>query len=397
MPGCRRRRRASGSCCGSRTAIRRRSRPGRSASTRWARSGSSPCPKRSARSPAAPSMSPSCCRASPGRDRSRCAPASMSCGRATRSSPPGTAASRTSMSSAADLRPDPALPQLGEVLGKGYLLPAPILPPRASGKACCCRRRWRTRKASCRSRRWSTTPMAARSARLPLGRLPRDHATALSLDEIAGGLGARPRPCRAGLRFPRRRQRRRLAARAVPLPPPRQRPCRRDQLRRACLQHDPDLPRRAAILCRPPAGPVDPAVPAARRGALRHAVPADLSGVAPVAPGQARPRSSFTTAPGAEIARASAGDSLLRLAAVPLSRVVRRGDPRPRRRRRLRDRPRPDLPAVRLSRAVGPGRRVQPRPHVRVLTGFWHRMAARPVLRRGKMLYCPVELIGFEG
>src|SRR5205814_7950194 len=28
----------------------------------------------------------------------------------------------------ADLRPDPALPRLGDVLGKGYLLPAPILP-----------------------------------------------------------------------------------------------------------------------------------------------------------------------------------------------------------------------------------------------------------------------------
>src|SRR5205807_10254508 len=29
----------------------------------------------------------------------------------------------------ADLQPDPALPRLGELLGKGYLLPAPILPP----------------------------------------------------------------------------------------------------------------------------------------------------------------------------------------------------------------------------------------------------------------------------
>src|SRR5207237_1302208 len=28
-----------------------------------------------------------------------------------------------------DLQPDPALPQLGSMLGKGYLLPAPILPP----------------------------------------------------------------------------------------------------------------------------------------------------------------------------------------------------------------------------------------------------------------------------
>ena len=57
-------------------------------------------PSRSVRSPAAPSMSPSCCRIFPGRGRSNCAPASMSCGRATRFSPASGAASRMSMSSA---------------------------------------------------------------------------------------------------------------------------------------------------------------------------------------------------------------------------------------------------------------------------------------------------------
>jgi hypothetical protein len=81
--------------------------------------------------------------------------------------------------------PDPDLPTLAGVLGKGYLLPAPVL-PRAS---------------------WATlvlpTPMTISQAELPimamvydregnevlrrrLGRLPRGHATALDLDEGAG-------------------------------------------------------------------------------------------------------------------------------------------------------------------------------------------------------------------
>ncbi|HLY46338.1 MAG TPA: hypothetical protein VKQ73_12215 [Stellaceae bacterium] len=87
-----------------------------------------------------------------------------------------------------DLEPDPALPRLGEWLGKGYLLPAPILPV---GE-------------------WDSlllpTPMAVSQeelpvaailydpeggeiARVPLGRLPRRHATALPLDALAGALG----------------------------------------------------------------------------------------------------------------------------------------------------------------------------------------------------------------
>ncbi len=84
-----------------------------------------------------------------------------------------------------DLAPDPNLPRLAEALGKGYLLPAPILP----------RGGWRTEILP--------TPMAARQhelplaalvydaegrelLRLPLGRLPRAHATALDLDDAAG-------------------------------------------------------------------------------------------------------------------------------------------------------------------------------------------------------------------
>jgi len=88
----------------------------------------------------------------------------------------------------ADLEPDPQLPRLAETLGKGYLLPAPVLP----------RGEWESFLLP--------TPMALAQrelpiavlvydpdgneiARVPLGRLPRDHACALSLDEISDGLG----------------------------------------------------------------------------------------------------------------------------------------------------------------------------------------------------------------
>src|SRR5262249_39376215 len=85
----------------------------------------------------------------------------------------------------ADLLPDPELARLGEALGKGYLLPAPVLP----------HAEWRTLVLP--------TPMAVRQAELPIaarvyapdggeilshsfGRLPRGHASVLNLDEIEG-------------------------------------------------------------------------------------------------------------------------------------------------------------------------------------------------------------------
>jgi hypothetical protein len=84
-----------------------------------------------------------------------------------------------------DLAPDPNLPGLSRFLGKGYLLPAPILP----------RGLWRTEVLP--------TPMAVRQEELPiailaydpegnevarrgLGRLPRAHGLALDLDQISG-------------------------------------------------------------------------------------------------------------------------------------------------------------------------------------------------------------------
>jgi hypothetical protein len=84
-----------------------------------------------------------------------------------------------------DLKPDPEIPRLAASLGKGYLLPAPVLP----------RVMWETTMLP--------TPMAVCQRALPIavrvydpdgteianrsfGRLPRDHAAALDIDEIEG-------------------------------------------------------------------------------------------------------------------------------------------------------------------------------------------------------------------
>lgn len=87
----------------------------------------------------------------------------------------------------ADLRPNPDLPKLAPLLGKGYLLPAPILP------LC----EWESLVLPTpMAEAQSELPVAAlvydreggEIARLPLGRLPRDHAAALALDSICGAL-----------------------------------------------------------------------------------------------------------------------------------------------------------------------------------------------------------------
>jgi hypothetical protein len=83
----------------------------------------------------------------------------------------------------ADLQPDPELPRLKAMLGKGYLLPAPLMP----------RELWQslvlpTPMAVCQT----DLPIAAlvydpdgrEMLRHPFGRLPRAHATVLDLDEI---------------------------------------------------------------------------------------------------------------------------------------------------------------------------------------------------------------------
>ncbi len=175
-----------------------------------------------------------------------------------------------------------------------------------SARDICCRRR------CCRATGWRSlalpTPMSTCQTRIaasgdplrcrrPRGRAPplrqarappRGDARRRRVAERVSA-SRRLRPHGAGLRFRRWRCRRRLAARPLPLRGSRQRARRRDQLRRACLQHRAHLQGRAAILCRPSARPLDPTLPAARRGALRHALPSDLSGVDAVARRSARP------------------------------------------------------------------------------------------------------------
>jgi hypothetical protein len=88
----------------------------------------------------------------------------------------------------ADLKPDPGIPSLSNLLGRGYLLPFPILPADQFSSVVL------------------PTPMAERQANLPLrldvfdtegrvvaerflGKLPRDHDLALDLAEFGGGGG----------------------------------------------------------------------------------------------------------------------------------------------------------------------------------------------------------------
>lgn len=85
-----------------------------------------------------------------------------------------------------DLKPDPQIPELANLMGKGFILPAPVLPPD----------RYRSIVLP--------TPMARAQANLPvavkvydaggreaatqfLGRLPRDHATSVEVGEMLNG------------------------------------------------------------------------------------------------------------------------------------------------------------------------------------------------------------------
>jgi hypothetical protein len=87
-----------------------------------------------------------------------------------------------------DLEPDPKLPELGNLMGKGYLLPAPILPSN----------RWRTIvQPTPMARSQRELPLAllvydasgAEVSRKSLGLLRRDRSVAIDLDEALVGAG----------------------------------------------------------------------------------------------------------------------------------------------------------------------------------------------------------------
>jgi hypothetical protein len=90
-----------------------------------------------------------------------------------------------------DLKPDPAIGELGNLMGKGFILPAPILPPD----------RWRseilpTPMATCQE----DLPVSAlvidadgqERARYNFGRLPRNHRDALDVASLLNGAGSLP-------------------------------------------------------------------------------------------------------------------------------------------------------------------------------------------------------------
>lgn len=90
-----------------------------------------------------------------------------------------------------DLKPDPAISELGNLMGKGFILPAPILPPE----------RWRSiALPTPMSTGQTDLPIAAliidatghEVARHDFGRLPRDHAEAIEANELLNGSGPLP-------------------------------------------------------------------------------------------------------------------------------------------------------------------------------------------------------------
>ena len=152
----------------------------------------------------------------------------------------------------ADLRPDPELARTRPLLGKGYLLPAPILPrdrvaePGAADADGAVADRAADRRAASTiptATRLRDTPSAGcRATMRPRSTSTRSTASMRSATAMAMSSWSMISPAAAtgdGWLHALFRYRHRA-----------QRPCRRDQLRRACLQHAADLSRRAAILYR---------------------------------------------------------------------------------------------------------------------------------------------------
>ena len=224
MPACPPRATTSAWCCGCRTATRRRSRRARSRWTAWGPSARWRC-----REPVGPFATVALDVATLLPDLRWPAQIELRAGRhVVRPRYEVTRGGRTRIAHVnverADLQPDPGIPALPAELGRGYLLPFPVLP----------RARFRTIV--------QPTPMAESQADLPirldvfaedgrkvaerfLGRLPRDHGLAVDLGDVADVAAGH-----AELVYDFRDggERGRLAARAVPLRGPRVRATRRN-------------------------------------------------------------------------------------------------------------------------------------------------------------------------
>lgn len=90
-----------------------------------------------------------------------------------------------------DLKPDPHIPELGNLMGKGYLLPAPIL-PLAQFSTTVLATPMSTAQTELPVAVIAYDPDGKEVARQSLGRLPRDHRTAVEIDRLVprgDGLG----------------------------------------------------------------------------------------------------------------------------------------------------------------------------------------------------------------
>ena len=301
--------------------------------------------------------------------RSSCTPASISCARATRSSSTAAAASPMSMSSAAISSPTQSCRARRDCSARAICCRRRSCRA-ASGTPCCCRRRWRpVADASCRSPRSSTIRDGSEIARHRFGRLPRDTrprststahrhdgsaaATAMSSWSTISPTAARPT---AGCT-------RSSATASAPSGHAAETSFGAHVFNTILTYRDEPQ----SYSGRPPGLSTRLFL---RLGdeRLRHACHLIYPGLDAVARRTAPPTSSCTTAAGCEVARAAlaipcSGSRLWRYHELFDAATRARAG-----RRRLCDHPRHDLPAVRLSRAHRPRRRLQPRPHVRVLS-----------------------------
>ncbi len=89
-----------------------------------------------------------------------------------------------------DLKPDPGVPELRNLMGKGYILPAPILPT-ATWRSIALPTPMATGQAELPVALLTVDSDGRETGRLALGRLPRDHARQIDLSgEMADGLAA---------------------------------------------------------------------------------------------------------------------------------------------------------------------------------------------------------------
>ncbi len=88
-----------------------------------------------------------------------------------------------------DLTPDPRIPELSNLLGKGFILPAPIL-PRGRFRSLALPTPMSTCQANLPVALYAYDPEGREIGSRRLGKLPRNHATLVDIDELVDGSGA---------------------------------------------------------------------------------------------------------------------------------------------------------------------------------------------------------------